>query len=233
MGVVPSGLAAIIAGTVVWSTTELAAVSAMTAAASAAVTATIIVSSRKVRSRLTSNLQRSQLISDSHNIPQHLYDSMFQFCKESQHEFVSPNSMLRCAKHASNAMGLNRPEIAAISEEAAALWQGADFDSDGLLSPSEWESASYGLSTIFGDVLLSIFDVNDDGGLSEEEWQLFVQATANGLAEIGQRPPSGLLSSLEHAFSHHQVDGNGLLAQGTEIIRLVLEGFQLFYNVLS
>ena len=59
----------------------------------------------------------------------------------------------------------NDDEIETVSEEAVALWKGADFDSDGLLSPSEWQSASYSLSTIFADVLKSIFDVNADGGL--------------------------------------------------------------------
>ena len=52
-----------------------------------------------------------------------------------------------------------------VSKEAVALWKGADYDSDGLLSPSEWKSASNGLSTIFADVLLSIFDVNNDFAL--------------------------------------------------------------------
>jgi hypothetical protein len=69
--------------------------------------------------------------------------------------------------------------------------------------------------------------------LDEREWRLFVQAIADGLAETGQRPPSGMLSGLEHAFVHHQVDDNGLLASEDELIRLVLESFQLFYNALS
>ena len=73
--------------------------------------------------------------------------------------------MLRCARFAASEMGLRPDEIETVSEEAVALWKGADFDSDGLLSPSEWQSASYSLSTIFTDVLKSIFDVNaDDGG---------------------------------------------------------------------
>jgi hypothetical protein len=141
--------------------------------------------------------------------------------------------MLRCARYASNAMGLRSDEVETVSEEAVTLWTSADFDSDGLLSPSEWQSASYSLSTIFADVLKSIFDVNNDGGLDEREWRLFVQAIADGLAETGQRPPSGMLSGLEHAFVHHQVDDNGLLASEDELIRLVLESFQLFYNALS
>ena len=98
--------------------------------------------------------------------------------------------MLRCARFASSAMGLRPDEIETVSEEAVALWKGADFDSDGLLSPFEWQSASYSLSTIFADVLKSIFDVNANGGSDEREWRLFVQAIADGLAETGQRPPS-------------------------------------------
>ena len=141
--------------------------------------------------------------------------------------------MLRCARFASSAMGLRPDEIETVSEEAVALWKGADFDSDGLLSPSEWQSASYSLSTIFADVLKSIFDVNADGGLDEREWRLFVQAIADGLAETGQRPPSGMLSGLEHSFVHNQIDANGLLASEGELVRLVLESFQLFYNALS
>lgn len=113
--------------------------------------------------------------------------------------------MFRCASQTARAMGLREAEIDSVLAEARTLWDGCDYDSDGLLSRDEWTSAAFVLASIFRDCLVSIFDLDDTGSISQSEWQLFVRAVANGLAEVGSRPPASLLSHLEASFDHHQV----------------------------
>ena len=83
-------MAAIVATSVTWSTAQVATVATLTAATTAAVTATIVASATKVRNRL--QLEPASLQKLSEEIPRHLYDSSFNFCKETRHIYISPVS---------------------------------------------------------------------------------------------------------------------------------------------